>query len=186
MGDGSSRMDKDLGFSGSKLVSIDSKGRIVFPSEFRESLRKQCDKKVVITQHFSEPCLQLSSDRYWFRLIEEFKKEVAVSNEAINEARQARQVDEEQRLRKDRHNLEWKGRIIYGSQMLEMDSMGRLLIPKDLRTLARLDEKARVIGIKTKFEVWDQQVYANRFQRFQDIVHDNADFPIMLDQFSFE
>ncbi len=176
----------DFEFSGSKLVSIDVKGRMVFPNEFRDGLKSQCKKKVVLTQHFSEPCLQLSSDTYWFQLMEEFKKEVAASNKAINEARESRQINEEQRLRRSRKNLEWKARIIYGSHLCDIDRMGRVLIPKDLRTLANLDEKVRVIAIKSKFEIWDQQVYANRFQRFQDNAQEDADFPSMLDQFSFD
>lgn len=177
---------KDLEFSGSKLISIDVKGRIVIPNEFRKRLKSQCKKSVVLTQHISEPCLRLSSDTFWHHQIEEFKKEVAASNKAINEARESRRVDDEQRLRRGRQNLEWKARIIYGSHLCDIDRMGRVLIPKDLRTLAKLDEKVRVIAIKTTFEIWDQQVYAKRFQRFQDRSQDGADFPFMLDQFSFE
>ena len=38
---------------------------------------------------------------------------------------------------------------------LEMDSSGRILIPKELREFAKLTKKAMLVGQGNKFEIWN-------------------------------
>ena len=38
---------------------------------------------------------------------------------------------------------------------LEMDSNGRILIPKELREFAKLTKKAMLVGQGNKFEIWN-------------------------------
>ena len=38
---------------------------------------------------------------------------------------------------------------------LEMDSHGRILIPKELREFAKLEKKAMLVGQGNKFEIWN-------------------------------
>lgn len=45
---------------------------------------------------------------------------------------------------------------------LEMDNQGRILLPRELREFAGLEQKAMLIGQGNKFELWDEQRWIDR------------------------
>ena len=45
---------------------------------------------------------------------------------------------------------------------LEMDNQGRILLPRELREFAGLEQKVMLIGQGNKFELWDEQRWTDR------------------------
>lgn len=51
-------------------------------------------------------------------------------------------------------------RIVGHAAELDMDSHGRVLIPRELRDIAGLEKQAMLIGQGNKFELWDEGRWA--------------------------
>lgn len=57
---------------------------------------------------------------------------------------------------------------------LEMDSNGRVLLPRELRDFAGLEKQAMLIGQGNKFELWDEQRWNER--RDEWLAADEGDY----------
>ena len=51
-------------------------------------------------------------------------------------------------------------RIVGHASEMDMDSHGRILISKELREIAQLDRQVMLIGQGNKFELWDEDRWA--------------------------
>ncbi len=51
-------------------------------------------------------------------------------------------------------------RVVGHAAELDMDSHGRVLIPRELRDIAGLNKQAMLIGQGNKFELWDEGRWA--------------------------
>ena len=51
-------------------------------------------------------------------------------------------------------------RIVGHASEMDMDSHGRILISKELREIAQLDKQVMLIGQGNKFELWDEDQWA--------------------------
>ena len=54
----------------------------------------------------------------------------------------------------------YQRRIVGHAAEMEMDSHGRILIAKELREIAGLDKQVMLIGQGNKFELWDEEQWA--------------------------
>ena len=54
--------------------------------------------------------------------------------------------------------------IIAPAQELEIDRVGRILIPSHLKAHAGLKKEARILGVMMFFELWDAEIYASHKQ----------------------
>ena len=122
-------------FRGINGVNIDSKGRIVMPTRYRERLQLDSKSSVVLTIDTEERCLLLYPLPEW----EEIERKLAALP-SFNPA--ARRI---QRL------------LIGHATDIEMDNQGRILLPPLLREYAGLGKKAVLVGQGKKFELWDEQ-----------------------------
>ncbi len=53
------------------------------------------------------------------------------------------------------------------AQEVEVDRLGRILIPDYLRTFAKLDKQAVVVGSYSRIEIWDVQEYHTYIERIE-------------------
>ena len=122
-------------FRGVSSINMDGKGRMAFPTRYRERLMEQCDGNLVITIDTEERCLLIYPLPEW-EVIEKKIEALPSFNRA------ARRI---QRL------------LIGHATDLELDGSGRILLPAPLREYAGLDKKLMLIGQGKKFELWSEE-----------------------------
>lgn len=122
-------------FRGVSSINMDGKGRMAFPTRYRERLMEQCDGNLVITIDTEERCLLIYPLPEW----EEIERKIEALP-SFNRA--ARRI---QRL------------LIGHATDLELDGSGRVLLPAPLREYAGLDKKLMLIGQGKKFELWSEE-----------------------------
>lgn len=117
-------------FSGTTNQTIDSKGRIILPSKFREEL----GDTVYVTSGF-ENCVQILSADQFDRLRE-----------------QIRQLPADKAL-----SLQYI--LISPATQVGVSSQGRVMISQKLREDAFLTKDIVVVGMDTRIEVWDKDTF---------------------------
>jgi MraZ protein len=125
-------------FRGVNSLNLDTKGRMVMPTRYRERLADTCAGQMVITVDTSDRCLLLYPLPEW-ELVERKLQKLPSLNKS------ARRM---QRL------------LIGHATDVELDSAGRLLLPPPLREFAGLEKRAVLIGQSNKFEVWSEELWA--------------------------
>lgn len=124
--------------------TIDEKGRMAIPAKFRKSLASG----VVVTKG-SEECLYLYPVEEWTKLADK------LSHLPITQA-DARAFS---RL------------MLAGASHAEIDGQGRVLIPDYLRTYAGIGEKAVIIGLYNRAEIWEEE----KWQRYRASIEEKGD-----------
>lgn len=118
--------------------SIDEKGRIALPAKFRKVLTDG----VVVTKSL-EPCLHIYSLEQWRKIAER------ISQLPLNKA-----------------DL---GRLMFSqASHCDIDSQGRILIPAALLEKAGIKNKAVVVGMFTRGEIWNEERWHERRQTIED------------------
>jgi MraZ protein len=107
--------------------NMDSKGRLAVPSRFREEL----GSTIVVTRGF-DTCLQVFPLPAWEQLAERINNLSLGSEDGRNIRRQ----------------------LFSQAADLEVDRQGRVLLPQNLRTYARLNEQVMIVGLSTYCEIW--------------------------------
>lgn len=108
---------------------VDSKGRIILPSKFREEL----GERFILTKGLDN-CLFGYSLKEWAVLEEKLKKLPLTSKEA-------------------RTFLRF---FFAGACECEVDKQGRILIPQNLREYAGIKKEVFIIGVMTRIEIWSE------------------------------
>ena len=115
-------------FLGEYQHNIDPKGRLIIPSKFRELLGEQ----FVITKGL-DGCLFVYPLDGWHELEDKLKSLPLTQRDARAFAR-----------------------IFFsGASEGELDKQGRVLLPPNLRTYAHITKETMIIGVGTRFEIWD-------------------------------
>ena len=117
-------------FLGTSDHHLDSKGRIILPTDFREQL----GESFYITMGFNR-CAQVMS-------IEEFDR--------LRE--QIRQLPADKAL-----SLQYL--LISPAKLVSPNSQGRIIIPQKLREDAGLSADVTVVGMDTRIEIWDKATF---------------------------
>lgn len=123
---------------GEYIHTIDDKKRISLPSKFR----KEVGKKLVATYGL-ENCLSLYPVKEWQKISADIAKGGMLKSD-------------------------WRefNRFMFGgAQELEVDSLGRILIPEYLREFAKVEEKAVFIGVHSRIEVWNEKKWTEYKKR---------------------
>ncbi len=121
-------------FIGEYQHTLDSKGRIIIPSKFREELGEE----FVMTKGLDN-CLFVYPKEEW-AILEEKLKTLPLTN------RDARAFI----------------RFFFsGASEGALDKQGRVLIPANLREHSKLDKEAVVIGVSTRMEIWSKEEWDN-------------------------
>jgi MraZ protein len=129
--------------------SIDQKGRLTVPARFRDLLVEGA----YITQGFDKNLMVLPQ--------EAFEK----ISQRIN---QLSLTDPKARVLK---------RLIFSNaDFLELDKVGRILIPQFLRDAAFIESKVVVVGAGGFFEVWSPEIWQTQNEILQDINSNPAQF----------
>lgn len=115
-------------FIGEYRHTIDSKKRMALPAKFRREL----GKTVIITRGF-ENCLIVYPQKEWKVMSDKLGKLPTSQQEARGFARI----------------------MLAGAMEVNLDKLGRILIPEYLKKYANLKRNVRVCGIFNRLEIWD-------------------------------
>lgn len=119
-------------FIGEYIHTVDHKRRLAIPSKFRKSL----GEKAVISQGLDN-CLVVYP-------IEEWQKK---ANKLEN-------------LPDSQVNARTFSRIILsGAAEVELDNLGRILIPDHLKKYASLRKNVAILGLSNRMEIWDEEAW---------------------------
>lgn len=126
---------------GASLINLDAKGRLAIPTRYRQELRDSCDSQMVATIAVNElgigeaGCLWLYPLHEWEKLETSISKLPTLNKTVI-------------KLR----------RFLIGNAIeTDMDGQGRLLLPENLRDVASMQKKIRLVGQLNKFEIWGEE-----------------------------
>jgi len=148
-------------FRGANKVTLDAKGRMAMPTRYRDRLADRCDGHLVVTVD-RDYCLLVYPLPDW----EEIERKL-VRLPSLNA--QARKL---QRLM-----------VGYATE-LDLDSHGRILLPRELREFAGLDKQAILIGQGNKFELWDEDRWNVKRDQWLQADDESVDLPAELESLS--
>ena len=135
-------------FIGEYTYNLDSKRRLAIPAKFRKLL----GEKAVITRGLDN-CLFLFPEKEWKKLAEKISKLPLSQADARGFARI----------------------MLAGATDVEIDSLGRILIPEYLKKYAQLTKKVVIAGIANRIEIWDEKVWRKYQERTEKEAGDIAE-----------
>lgn len=121
-------------FRGVTHINLDPKGRMAFPSRYREQLQELCDGQVVVTVD-RDHCLPVYPLPEWEKIEQRLIRLPGLKPE----------------------NRKYQRLLMGHATECQLDGNGRILLSQPLRDFAGLDKKAVLIGQGNKFELWDEQ-----------------------------
>ena len=152
-------------FRGATKVTLDAKGRMVIPTRYRAALTQSAPQGVQGKLIFTvdrDQCLLLYPLPEW-----ELVEKKLMSLPSLNP--QARKL---QRL------------MVGHATDVELDSVGRVLVPPELRDFAALGQYGMLIGQGNRFELWDETRRNGRRELWLQADEHATDLPSELDSLS--
>lgn len=119
-------------FIGEYEHNVDVKGRVIMPAKLREDI----GDKFIITKGL-DGCLFAYSQSEWANFEEKLKSLPLAQKNARNFVRF----------------------FLSGAVECEIDKQGRFLIPSNLREHAMLDKEIVIIGVGTRLEIWNRELW---------------------------
>ncbi|MCC6186772.1 MAG: division/cell wall cluster transcriptional repressor MraZ [Chitinophagaceae bacterium] len=123
-------------FIGEYELTIDAKGRFLLPASFRKQLPEGADVQFVVSRGFDN-CLNLYPMEAWQALTEKITK----LNEFNSKVRDFTRV------------------FLNGSNIVESDAAGRLLLTKSLLEHAGISKDIIFTAQGNKMEIWDRATH---------------------------
>ncbi len=120
--------------------SLDPKKRLSLPSKFRNEL----GKKVVVTRGLDN-CLFVYPLKEWQRITEK------ISELPLGQA----------------DTRGFNRFFLSGAVEVDIDSVGRILVPDFLKDFAGLNAKVVLAGVHSRVEIWDEQVWIEYKKRIE-------------------
>ncbi|MBQ3854906.1 MAG: division/cell wall cluster transcriptional repressor MraZ [Anaerovibrio sp.] len=115
---------------GEYMHSIDAKGRVILPADFRAEL----GDTFIVTKGL-DGCLFIYAQSEWEQLSEKLRQLPLAKTEARAFVRF----------------------FFAGARQVELDKQGRFLVPATLRQHASLQKDVVLIGVSSRIEVWSKE-----------------------------
>ena len=145
-------------FQGATKVTLDDKGRMVMPAQYREQITVQSQGKLVVTVD-RDSCLLIYPLPEWEQT--------------------ARKLMSLPSLKPQSRKLQ---RLMVGhATNLELDGHGRFLLPPELREFAQLERHVMLVGMGNRFELWDEARWKERCNEWLKSDDTLTDLPSELD-----
>jgi MraZ protein len=148
---------------GPTKITLDAKGRLSIPTKHRDRLAARCEGHLVCTVD-QRRCLLIYPLPDW----EETERKL-IRLPGLNTTAQ-----------------KLRGLLLGYATDLEMDSHGRLLIPKEHREFAGLERQSILFGQGNKFELWDEGRWGEQLTQWLDAgADDGIALPAELENLSY-
>ncbi|MFO8147835.1 MAG: division/cell wall cluster transcriptional repressor MraZ [Bacteroidota bacterium] len=138
---------------GTYECKVDAKGRMMVPSALKKQLSPLLKDGFVLKRSVFQPCLELYPMEEWNKLMQK--------------------VNGLNRFKKK--NNDFIRRFTAGVKTVEVDANGRLLIPKDLVSFAKIDKEIVLSSAINIIEIWDKDKYENAIDAAADDFADLAE-----------
>jgi MraZ protein len=122
---------------GTYECKADAKGRLALSSSLKKQLLPMLQDGFVLKRSVFQPCLELYPMSEWSLLMAKVNK--------LN--------------RFVKKNNDFIRRFTAGVKTVELDSSGRLLIPKDLQNFAGISKNVVLSSALNIIEIWDKDMY---------------------------
>lgn len=122
---------------GTYECKLDAKGRLMIPVALKKQLSASLQDGFVLKRSVFQPCLELYPMSEWNLMINKINK--------LN--------------RFVKKNNDFIRRFTAGVKIVEVDDLGRLLVPKDLVSFANLSKDIVLSSAVNIVEVWDKDAY---------------------------
>lgn len=133
---------------GTYECKVDAKGRLMIPSALKKQLANSLQDGFVLKRSVFQPCLELYPMAEWNLMMQKINK--------LN--------------RFVKKNNDFIRRFTAGVKMVEVDDLGRLLIPKDLMVFSKISKDIVLSSAVNIVEIWDKDLYE------KSIAGDDIDF----------
>lgn len=122
---------------GTHECKVDAKGRLMFPSAFKTQLASEIEEGFIVKRSVFQNCLELYPMSEW----------------NIEAAR----INKLNRFRKK--NVDFIRKFMAGVKTIELDTAGRLLIPKNLINFSGIKKEIVLASVVNKIEIWNKEEY---------------------------
>lgn len=122
---------------GTYECKVDAKGRLMIPSALKKQLSVSLQDGFVIKRSVFQACLELYPMAEWNLMMEKINK--------LN--------------RFVKKNNDFIRRFTAGVKVVEVDDLGRLLIPKDLVAFGNISKDIVLSSAVNIVEIWDKDLY---------------------------
>lgn len=122
---------------GTYECKVDAKGRVLLPSPLKKQLAASLQNGFVLKRSVFQPCLELYPMEEWDLMMQKINK--------LN--------------RFVKKNNDFIRRFTAGVKVVEIDALGRLLVPKDLVSFASIAKDVVFSSAVNIVEIWDKDLY---------------------------
>ena len=142
-------------FMGQYNHTIDTKGRLIGPSKFRELLGDE-----FVVSKGMDGCLFVYANEDWTAFEQKLTSLPLINKEARKFARF----------------------FLAGASQVEVDKQGRILIAANLREFAGLDKDVVLVGVGSRIEIWSLEKWSQNTQQLDinKIAHTMASLGISI------
>jgi len=121
---------------GTYECKVDAKGRLLLPAPLKKQLASSLQNGFVLKRSVFQPCLELYPMEEWNSMMEKINK--------LN--------------RFVKKNNDFIRRFTAGVKVVEIDALGRLLVPKDLVVFASISKDVVFSSAVNIVEVWEKSI----------------------------
>ena len=139
---------------GTYECKVDAKGRLMIPSALKKQLASSIQDGFVLKRSVFQPCLELYPMTEWNLMMQKINK----LNRFIKK------------------NNDFIRRFTAGVKVVEVDDLGRLLIPKDLMAFSKISKDIVLSSAVNIVEIWDKELYE------KSIAGDDIDFADLAEE----
>lgn len=129
---------------GEYIHTIDQKNRVSLPAKFR----KEMGKSLVVTPGLDN-CLFIFTKKEWVKISEKLSGFSMLQSD----------------------NRSFNRFMFGGATEVDVDNIGRFLLPDFLKTRAGLSEKVALVGVQNRVEIWNE----NKWSAYKKLVEKQAD-----------
>ena len=122
---------------GTYECKVDVKGRLLLPAPLKKQLTASVQDGFVLKRSVFQPCLELYPMSEWNLMMQKINK--------LN--------------RFVKKNNDFIRRFTAGVKVVEMDNLGRILVPKDLVYFANISKDLVLSSAVNIVEIWDKELY---------------------------
>ena len=123
-------------FIGDYSAKVDAKGRVFLPSAFRKVLKAEDETSLMLREDVFQKCHVLYPQSVWNTQLDDLRRDLRLWNKK-----------EQMMLRQ----------FVLGTESVELDKEGRLLISKQKLQFAEIGDYVRFLAMIDRIEIWSKQ-----------------------------
>ena len=139
-------------FYGEHEHTIDRKGRLIIPSQFRHVMKERYVERFVVTRGLDK-CLFLFPEDEWRTQENKFR---------------ALSITKQEARRFNRFYFS-------GAVELNCDRQGRILVPSYLKEFAAIKRDVMLVGVSNRIEIWDKEEWKKFYEQFKSSYEEVAE-----------